>query len=168
METQFEKQSYAAYKIVSVKLKEWMKKIEKYVPKYIADFLFSKNGEIIEMLNMGGEQAFYYDPETLENGVEMVLKLLENIEFKDLKKVQSLYKNFADSKTRIEYLFNIIDKLDIYSSVEELVVSDLDEYAKKQTDPELLEIIENRKKNIKARAEIERKAKTSNGFKQPS
>ena len=163
METDIRKQFYAAERIKKIRLKEWYQKVRPYVITYIADYLFHAKGEIAQMI-APDENGYICDPVTLEQGVDMVIRVLENARKGDNERAQNIYGAFENPMVRIEYLWRVVDSFDMYKAIGELVVRDLDEYAKTQTDPEMLDIIEGRKRNIRARAKTEREIQTPYGW----
>lgn len=163
MEADIRKQFYAADRIKKVKLKEWQTKVKPYVIAYVADFLFHRTGEIAQMIELG-ENGYMCNPVILEQGVDMIIRVLENARKGDDQKAQNIYNAFENLITRIEYLWRVVDCFDMYKAIGDSVIQDLDEYAKTQTDPEMLDIIEARKKNIKSRAKSEREVQATSGW----
>ena len=141
-------------------LRDWEKRVRLYRPEYIADGLFHRTmGDIAQMLASENDQGFVYDPKILKDGVEMLVKILEaqeNYKNND-PKVKVMYTRFGTPELRIKYLRRIADKLDIYSSIGDLVIEDLLEVAKTTTDKEFLEFLPNIIRNIQQRAEMEKK-----------
>lgn len=164
METDIRKQFYAADRIKKVKLKEWYQKAKPHVISYILDYLFHRQGEVAQMVKFDETVGFLYDPVTLEQGVDTLIRVLESARNGDDKKAQNIYSAFENPVTRINYLWRIVDSFDMYKAVGEVVCADLDEYAKTVTDPEILDTIDARKRNIKSRAEMERKTSTPTGW----
>ena len=164
MEIDIRKQFYVAEKIKKVRLKDWYQKVKPHVLEYVADYLFHRKGEVAQMVEFNENYGFVYNPEILENGIDMLIRVLESARNGDEKKAQSIYSTIANPTTRISYLWRIIDKFDIFHAIGEQVIKDLDEYANETQDPELLDTIDARKRNIRARAEMERKEKKPSGW----
>lgn len=156
MDSNLQRQLSCAHTILTTKLKDWYQKFKKYVPVYILDYWFDKKGEIYRMLNTGTESSFAYDPVTLANGVETLFRILELARKGDEKKAQAVYCRLGEMPVRVEYFRTMIDMLDIYSAVGEMVIKDLDDYAAITTDEYFLETLEARKRNITSRIELER------------
>lgn len=154
------KQMQDARVIQDVYLKEWAARVRRLRPEYVSDFLFYKNiGEVPQMLMAQDDDGFVYDPKTLKDGVEMLIKILESQEVykNDDPKIKVMYTRFGTPEIRIKYLRSIIDKMDIYASIGDFVIADLVEVAKTTKDEEFLEFLQNRINNIKQRAEREKK-----------
>lgn len=163
------KQQYAiAERIKRTKLKEWHDKVKKYVPPYTADYLFYKSGKIDDMLKFDENQGFEFDPQTVESSAETILLMLENIERNHPERAKRLYSNFGNFKTRLLYLFPLLDSLDIYHAIEKDVVSDLKyRIGELAEGSEEREICENRIRNVQARAEMERDEIERKSSRQP-
>ena len=150
------KQFNAAQDIKKRRLKIWYDKFKKYLPTYVAEYLFYKNGVISDMVNFDEIQGFVYDPETLAKGIDEVYSMLEAARNGNFKKAEANYLRLGEFKRRIDYYWRIIDQLDIYAAIGEIVVSDLKQFAKISDEPEFLEIVENRIRNVQRRAENEK------------
>lgn len=155
------KQVTDAKVIETTKLKEWEKRAKQVIPAYAAEYLFyHKTGVVSQMLQFDKDGGFVYDPATLKEGIDVLLKIAESQQSRGLNacRLATMYTNFADAETRIGYFMSIIDQLDIYPSIGQSVIKDLKMVAENINDVEILEVIENRIRNIEAREKIQLKA----------
>ena len=140
-----------AHIIETTKQKEWLTEAKKYIPAYAAEYLFyPKTSVLSDMLKRDPEKGFKYDPEVLFHGLDTVIQILrcKNSPTSTVGRAQHHYSNFADAETRVEYLRKFIEQLELYPIVGKQVIADLREVAKTSTDPEFLEFLEPRIKNI--------------------
>ena len=144
----FNQQYFTAQKILKNKIPHWKNKFKNYVPEYILDSLFYKNGTVAQMLEFDSEKGFIYDPKTLEDGIDMLVRIFSYLELGEPDRARFIYNKFADANTRIFYLYDIIKNLDIYSIIGEDLISDFDEISKEITSETELETIKNIKNLI--------------------
>lgn len=169
-EREFLKQVSEARTIETVKLKEWENKARQLIPVYAAEYLFyRKTGIVAQMLQVDPERGFIYDPTTLKQGVDILLKIAEGQQNRgaDEGRLATMYTNFADAETRIGYFISIIDQLDIYPSIGQSVIKDLKKVAENTQDEDVLEVISNRIKNIESREKMQRRALEEKWGRQP-
>ena len=164
-----QQQIYEAEKIKKIRCREWTRSFRYFVPEYVTDYLFyNKFGEVFEMLKYDEEKGFAYDPFVLEAGIDNLLRLVECVRRNEFDRAVIFYGKLApDAETRIAYFWTFLDKLDVYAAIDKLVARDIDECIKTQTDPEFLEILGNRKRNILKRGENERIKIAQNTNRQP-
>ena len=157
MEKNIHQLNYQAEKIKKVKCAEWTRSFRHYVPEYVTDYLFYKFGEVHRMLKFDEKTGYAYDPFIIEQGVEYLLKVVECVRRNEFDRAAVFYEKIApDAESRIGYFWSFLDKLEVYAAIDKRVVRDIDECIKKQTDPEILEILGNRRRNILARGKNER------------
>lgn len=166
MEKDFIKQVYSAERIKNLKLKEWYTKFKEYVPEYVTDYLFHKKGKVSEMIEIDEEVGFVFDPATLEAGIDMLVRVIDATNHGDFSRAQAIYQKFENFIIRVDYLRQIIEQLDVYRSIGELVIADLEKYAQENASAEIAEIVESQKRNIRARAKTEQK-ESQNRSRQP-
>ena len=153
-ERTFEQKYYQAEYIKSKKQKEWLEITKKHLPNHIAEHLFyPKYSTLADMLKIDPNKGFVYDPETLRNGIDLLIKILTLKDSKStsLNKFINIYKSFEDPKIRVNYLRQYIDYLDLYPILGGQVIADLETIAPSLTNPEEIEINTNIINNIKAR-----------------
>lgn len=168
MDKDFRQQVVIAETIQKRSMKDWNAKAKKYLPTYVADYLFAKQGKIEEMLKIDESVGFKFDPETVASSAETILLMLENVSRNHPERARRLYSNFGNHQTRIEYLFPFIDHLDIYHAIEREVVQDLKmRQAGLEEGSEEYEVCGNRIRNVQARAEAERREMELKNSKQP-
>lgn len=141
-EQKFNRQVIAAKYILERDRKEWGQKVTKYLNGYNVDILFkSRNCMVCEMLKVDPEKGFVYDPETLKEGVERVLRILAfnsgTATSQGIKEAQ--YSNFADAKTRMDYMYPFVFNLDLLPVLGRVIIDDCKELARTTSDPEELE-----------------------------
>lgn len=153
-ECTFEQQFTQAEIIKSKKQKEWLEIARRHTPNYVAEHLFyPKISVLADMLKVDPEKGFVYNPETLKEGIDILIKILE---FKDSRsttkdKLANMYASFETPKIRIDYLRQYIDYLELYPILGAHMIADLEAIAPTLTDPEEIEINTNRINNIKRR-----------------
>ena len=77
-EQQFRTQLSEARNIETVKLKEWSDRLKQLLPVYVIEYLFHrKSGVVVDMLQIDENVGFVYDPATLKQGVDMLVKIAE-------------------------------------------------------------------------------------------
>ena len=168
MDKDFRHQFVVAENIKKRNMKDWNSKAKKYTPTYVADYLFAKQGKIDEMLMIDENVGFRFDPETVALSAETVLLILDDVSRNHPEKARRHYSNFGDFQKRLDYLFPLIDNLDVYHAVEKEVVEDLKtKMSALEEGTEEYEICENRIRNIHARADRERKEIESKNLRQP-
>ena len=169
-EKTFDQQRVQADFIKARKQKEWLEACRHYAPNYIAEHLFYPSVSVLtSMLKPDPELGYIYDPETLREGVDLLMKILS---FKDSRstskeKLASMYASFADPQTRITYLRHFIDYLELYPILGGKVIADLETIKPTLTDPEEIEINQNITNNIKTRYPEFAKPTNSNTGYQP-
>lgn len=139
------------------KLGEWYQKTKKYLPIYVADYLFrKKTGIVDEMISEEIPDGLMYDPMILRQGIDMLMVVMENQNNScDLTRGKSVYLNFADPEIRVGYLKPIIDQLDIFPSISKEFIADLESVKQVTQDPETVEIFDNYIRNVKARTKMQ-------------
>ena len=80
MDKDFRHQFVVAENIKKRNMKNWSAKAKKYIPTYVADYLFGKSGKVEEMLKFNEQSGFEFDPEMVGNASESVLLMLEDVE----------------------------------------------------------------------------------------
>ena len=135
VEKDFTKQCYAAQNILKNKLKIWYQKLKQYVPVYVCDYMFYRDGEVAEMLQIDPNYGFIFDPKTLEDGIETVFSILEATEKGNIDRAKGLYLRFGTPEIRVLYIRKFIDKLSIYHAIGNEVIADLDAFAMVCDDP---------------------------------
>ena len=143
----FRTQYDVAQYILKVKSKEWLERSKKHVPQYIAEYLFyPKTSILADMLKIDPETGFKYDPLTLQNGIELLLKMTEtkNNFSTNQSRIQAMYAGFADAQTRLDYLRLFAERLELYPFIGKQVIDDLNEVAKTSTDSEFMELLAGR------------------------
>lgn len=159
-EKQFRSQLNEARNIENIKLQEWSRRVKSLLPVYVVEYLFhKKTGIVADMLKVDENVGFVYDPATLKEGIEVVVKIAEGQTVKgaDDARLQGMYANFADPVTRVLYLRSIVDQMDVYATIGDVVVKDLKIVAEQTTDEEMLEILQNRIRNVEARTQTQRR-----------
>ncbi len=147
-----ERQFMAAQYIQKVKQKEWLSKAKLHIPQYAAEYLFYQRPSCLyDMLKFSPNHGFIYDPETLLEGIEMLMKILDSKDSKATNphRLQQQYLSFADAKTRVEYLRTFAEYLELYPIIGNQMIADLNEVAKTTDDPDFHETLEPRIKTIK-------------------
>lgn len=147
-----DRQFMTAQYIQKIKQKEWLAKAKLHIPQYAAEYLFyQKPSRLYDMIKFSPENGFTYDPETLLEGIEMLMKILDskNTRITNPKRLQQMYIGFADAQTRVEYLRIFAEYLELYPIIGDQMIADLKEVAKTTDDPDFLETLEPRIKTIK-------------------
>lgn len=164
MERNFQMQCFEAEKILKNKLKIWFDKAKQFAPVYICEYLFHRTGLVTEMLQIDPNYGFVFDPKTLGNGIDNLFGVVEAAKKGNFQRAKNLYKRFETPEIRVTYLRQFVDQFDIYSAIGEEVIADLEEFAKTCTDPEFHEVLDARKRNIRGRAQNEKKPPFSGGY----
>lgn len=169
-EQQFRTQLSEARNIETVKLKEWSDRLKQLLPVYVIEYLFHrKSGVVVDMLQIDENVGFVYDPATLKQGVDMLVKIAEGQTLKGAEdaRLQGMYANFADPVTRMTYLRAFLDQMDVYATIGELVVKDLRVVEASTQDEEMKEILQNRIRNIEFRTQTQRRELQERYGRQP-
>lgn len=169
-EQQFRTQLSEARNIETVKLKEWSDRLKQLLPVYVIEYLFHrKSGVVVDMLQIDENVGFVYDPATLKQGVDMLVKIAEGQTLKGAEdaRLQGMYANFADPVTRMTYLRAFLDQMDVYATIGELVVKDLRVVEASTQDEEMKEILQNRIRNIELRTQTQRRELQERYGRQP-
>jgi hypothetical protein len=169
-EKQFRNQLGEARNIETIKLQEWSNRLRQVLPVYVIEYLFhKKSGVVAEMLKIDENIGFVYDPATLKQGIDMLVKIAEGQTLKGAEdtRLQGMYANFADPVTRVTYLKTSADQMDVYATIGDVVVKDLKVVAAQTTDEEMLEILQNRIRNVEARTQTQRRELQTRYGRQP-
>ena len=143
--------------IKATKLSEWFVKTKKHLPVYVAEYLFMKNtGIVSQMLTAESEDGLMYDPAVLRQGIDMLMSILESQNLgHDTARLKAMYTNFADTSTRVGYLKPIIDQLDIYPTIGDEFVLDIEGLKQIAQSAEEIEFYDNYIRNIQGRKEMQ-------------
>ena len=169
-EQQFRAQLGVARNIETIKLKEWSDKLRQLLPVYVVEYLFHrKSGVVADMLKVDENVGFVYDPETLKQGIDVLVRIAEGQTVKGAEdaRLQGMYANFADPATRVFYLKTFVDQMDVYATIGDLVVKDLKTVEAMTQDEEMKEILQNRIRNVEARTETQRRELQTRFGRQP-
>ena len=138
----FMTQQRCAQKIKDEKSKEWIKIAQQYIPLGCAESLFHKSGSYLaDMLKVDPERGYIYDPETLENGIDMLMIILTRNQTQG--RIERIYSTFEDPITRITYLRFFIYQLELYPKLAKCMLDDFNEVMPAITDPEEIEVAHN-------------------------
>ena len=145
--------------IKSKKLDEWLAKAKKYLPSYVAEYLFMKKlGVVSQMIYAENETGLVYDPIVLRQGIDILMNIMESQNLgHDNARLKAMYTNFADASTRVGYLKPIVDQLDIYPTLKDEIISDVKKVMAEAQSAEEIEFFETYIKNIEAREKIQSK-----------
>ena len=163
----FEQQYAIADRILNTRLKSWLELVQQYIPKYIAEGLFHpKSGQVSQMLTPSQEHGFVYDPETLEKGIDVLIRILVRKDYGSStpELIARLYTSFEDSEIRVAYLLPFIHGLKLYSAIGQQVIDDLKTISPLLTDEEAIEINNNQIKYIEHQLNNKTKSKPAQKY----
>lgn len=145
-----------AEKIITTRLCSWTDFAEKFEGKNKANLLFGESGEIVQMLSQTNCGEFLYDPQTVENSVDMILSVLECVSQGNQTKAKQTYLDFGDFRTRVVYLYSIIKHLSVFDAIGKEVVSDYEKLKSVANDNDILLLLDNGIRNAKTQVKLER------------
>ena len=139
----FIEQQYHAKKIKDIKSRQWTEIAAQFMPRFTAEYLFyPTSSHLASMLKVDPEQGYIYDPETLENGIDMLMKILTN-KLLPQGRIERMYSSFEDPITRISYLKAFIFQLELCPKLAKCMIDDLTKIEATLSDPEEIEINQN-------------------------
>ncbi len=145
-----------AEKIITTRLNGWTTFAKRFEDSKKADLLFGETGEVVQMLSQvqGGE--FLYDPQTVENAIDMILSVVESASTGNQKQAKQTYLNFGDFRTRAVYLYSIIEHLSVFDAIGSEVIADYEALKKVANDNEILLILDNAIRSVQTEVKLER------------
>ncbi len=153
-EKTFEQQYYHAQFVKTNKLPQWLNSSKKLIPEYDAELLFyPRVSHVLSMLKPDPELGFIYDPYTLEEGIEILMRILQTKRTAPQKMIEKWYENFENSQIRLSYLRKIIRNLGLEPILARSILKDLKQVAPTLTDPEEIEINQNLTRQISVLAD---------------
>ncbi len=143
--------------IKSTKLSEWLMKTKKYLPSYVAEYLFMKKmGIVSQMINAESEEGLMYDPTILRQGIDMLMRIMEGQNFgHDSDRLKAMYTNFFNPEIRVGYLRPIVDQIDIYPTIGDEIVCDVERLKESAKTEEEIEFFDNYIRSVKSRKEMQ-------------
>lgn len=145
-----------AEKIITTRLCSWTDFAEKFEGKHKANLLFGESGEIVQMLSQTYNGDFLYDPQTVENAVDMILSVVQSASTGNKSKAKQTYLDFGDFRTRVVYLYSIIKHLSVFDAIGSEVVSDYEKLKTVASDRDILLMLDNGIRNAKTQVKLER------------
>lgn len=145
-----------AEKIITTRLLEWTDFAKKFEDKHKAEIIFGESGEIVQMLSQTNGGDFLYDPQIVENSVDMILSVLESASQGNQTKAKQTYLNFEDFRTRVVYLFSIVKHLKVFDAIGSEVIDDYEKLKSVASDNDILLLLDNGIRNAKTQIKLER------------
>lgn len=142
--------------IITSKLGVWTAFAKRFEDEKKAELIFGEEGEIVQMLSQINNGEFLYDPQTVENSVNMILSVLESASQGNQTKAKQTYLNFEDFRTRVVYLFSIIKHLNVFNSIGNEVIDDYEKLKTVASDQDILLLLDNGIRNAKTQIKLER------------
>ena len=148
-ETTFEQQFYYAQYIKKNKLNKWLNTSKEFIPEYDAELLFHQRvSHVVDMLKIDSNLGFVYDPKTLEEGIDILMRILVSKSNAPQKRLEIWYESFENAQIRFAYFRRIIRTLGLEPVLARSLLKDLQEIAPTLTDPEEIEINQNLTRQI--------------------
>ena len=145
-----------AEKIITTRLLEWTDLAKKFEDKHKAEVIFGESGEIVQMLSQTHNGDFLYDPQTVENAVDMILSVVQSASTGKQTEAKQTYLDFGDFRTRVVYLYSIIKHLSVFDTIGSEVIDDYEKLKSVANDNDILLLLDNGIRNAKTQVKLER------------
>ena len=145
-----------AEKIITTRLSGWTDFAKQFEDEKRAELIFGESGEVVQMLSQVNGGEFLYDPQTVENAIDMILSVVQSASDGNKSKAKQTYLNFGDFRTRAVYLYSIINHLKVFDAIGSEVVSDYEKLKTVASDRDILLMLDNAIRNAKTQVKLER------------